>query len=165
VGDGGQLVDHELAHGPFLSRQVGSAQHTRQPNYGGDVTFDDATRQLIDGKNFATLATLNPDGSPQTSVIWIGLDGDAVVFTSTTGRKKTRNIAKDPRVSLTIFDMADPYRTVEIRGTAELIDDPDRELSHRLSHKYVGEDPPREPADVQRVIVRITPEKVIGFSV
>jgi PPOX class probable F420-dependent enzyme len=129
------------------------------------VTFDDATRQLIDGRNFATLATLNPDGSPQTSVIWVGLDGDAVVFTSTTDRKKIRNIARDPRVSLTIFDTANPYRTAEIRGTVELIDDPDRKLSHRLSHKYVGEDPPSDPAGARRVIARLTPEKVIGFSV
>lgn len=129
------------------------------------MTFDDATRQLIDGRNFATLATLNPDGSPQTSVIWVGLDGDAVVFSSTTGRRKIRNIARDPRVSLTIFDLADPYRTVEIRGTVELADDPDRELPRRLSHKYVGEDPPPEPAEVRRVIARLTPEKVIGFSV
>jgi len=128
------------------------------------VTLDDASRRLIDGNNFATIATVNPDGSPQTSVIWIGLDGDTVVFSSTTGRRKIRNIARDPRVSLTIFDIADPYRTIEIRGTVELTDDPDKELPHRLSHKYTGEDPPPESPEVKRVIARITPEKVIGFS-
>jgi PPOX class probable F420-dependent enzyme len=128
------------------------------------MALDDTTRQLVDGKNFATIATLNPDGSPQTSVIWVGLDDDAVVFSSTTGRRKTRNILRDPRVSLTILDAANPYRTVEIRGRAEVIDDPSRELGRRLSHKYVGEDPPTEPASVQRVIIRITADKVIGFS-
>ena len=128
------------------------------------MALDDTTRQLVDGKNFATIATLNPDGSPQTSVIWVGLDGDAVVFSSTTSRRKTRNILRDPRVSLTILDAANPYRTVEIRGTAEVIDDPSRELGRRLSHKYVGEDPPAEPASVRRVIVRVTADKVIGFS-
>lgn len=128
------------------------------------MTLDDGTRQLIDGRNFATLATLNADGSPQTSVIWVGLDDDAVVFSSTTGRKKIRNITRDPRVSLTIFDLANPYRSVEIRGTVELVDDPEKELPRRLSHKYVGEDPPPESAEVRRVIARITPDKVIGFS-
>jgi PPOX class probable F420-dependent enzyme len=128
------------------------------------MTLDDATRLLVDGRNFATIATLNPDGAPQTSVIWVGLDGDAVVFSSTTGRQKTRNILRDPRVSLTIHDADNPYRTVEIRGTAEVIEDPERTLSKRLSHKYVGEDPPPDPPSVKRVIVRVTAEKVIGFS-
>lgn len=128
------------------------------------MTFDDTTRQLVDGTNFAVLATLNPDGSPQTSVIWIGLDGDAVVFSSRADRKKTRNVQRDPRVSLTVIDATDPYRTVEIRGKAEVFDDPERELGRRLSHKYVGEDPPAEPPEVKRVIVRVVPEKVISFS-
>jgi PPOX class probable F420-dependent enzyme len=128
------------------------------------VTFDDTTRQLVDGANFAVLATVNPDGSPQTSVIWVGLDGDAVVFSSTTARKKTRNIVRNPRVSITVIDSANPYRTVEIRGKAEVIDDPTREVGRRLSHKYVGQDPPADPPGVSRVRVRITPDKVIGLS-
>ena len=64
-----------------------------------------------------------------------------------------------PRVSLTIVDAADPYRTAEIRGRAEVIPDPARELGRRLSHKYVGEDPPPEPPEVERVIVRVTPTR------
>jgi PPOX class probable F420-dependent enzyme len=127
------------------------------------MTLDDKTRQLVDGRNFATIATLNPDGSPQTSVIWVGLDGDAVVFSSTTGRKKTRNILRDPRVSLTVINADNPYQTAEIRGTAEVIDDPERTLGTRLSHKYVGEDPPPDPPETKRVIVRVTADKVISF--
>lgn len=129
------------------------------------MTFDDTTRRLIDGPNFATLATLNPDGSPQTSVIWIGLDDDTVVFSSTKARRKIRNIERDPRVSLTVFDLANPYQTVEIRGTVELTDDLDKELPHRLSHKYAGEDPPAEGPEVKRVVARLVPRKVVGFSV
>lgn len=128
------------------------------------VTFDDTTRALLDDKNFATIATLNPDGSPQTSVVWIMRDGDTVVFSSTATRQKTRNVAADPRVSLTVFDAANPYRSVEIRGTAELVEDRDKDLPKRLSHKYLGEPPPAEPDDVVRLIVRITPHKVNGFS-
>jgi PPOX class probable F420-dependent enzyme len=129
------------------------------------AVLDDGTRNLLDGRNFATVATLNPDGGPQTSVVWVIREGDTVLFSSTAGRKKVRNLARDPRISLTIFDLGNPYESVEIRGVAELVEDPGRELPKRLSHKYLGEDPPPEPADVVRLIVRITPHLVNGFSV
>lgn len=128
------------------------------------MTLDDRTRQLVDGRNFAVVATVNPDGSPQTSVIWVGLDGDTVVFSTTAGRKKTRNIRRDPRVSVTIIDADNPYLAVEIRGTAEVTDDEQRAVAHLLSQKYLGEEKPAEPPSVQRVVVRVTPEKVIGSS-
>lgn len=128
------------------------------------VTFDEATRRLLDGKNFATIATLNPDGGPQTSVVWIKREGETVLFTVTTRRQKARNLARDPRVSLSIFACADPYASVDIRGIAELVEDPTRSLSMELSHKYLDEDPPPEADDVVRLIVRIVPTKVIAFS-
>jgi PPOX class probable F420-dependent enzyme len=129
------------------------------------VAFDEQTRRLLDGKNFATVATLNPDGSPQTSVVWIARDADAVLFSTTAGRQKARNLARDPRVSLTVFDTANPYRSVDIRGTAELIEDRDKSLPRTLSQKYLGEDPPPEPDDLLRLIVRVIPRKVTGFAV
>jgi PPOX class probable F420-dependent enzyme len=130
----------------------------------GPVAFDEATRQLLDGKSFATIATLNPDGAPQTSVVWIDREGDTVVFSATRNRQKVRNLARDPRVSLTVLDPANPYQSVEIRGAAELIDDPDKALPLRLSHKYLGRDPMPEPAEIERVIVKVTPHKVNSFS-
>jgi PPOX class probable F420-dependent enzyme len=81
------------------------------------VAFDAATRELLDGRNFATVATLNPDGGPQTSVVWILRAGDTVMFSTTAARRKARNLARDPRISLTVFDTANPYHSVEIRGT------------------------------------------------
>ena len=128
------------------------------------VTFNEATRRLLDGKNFATVATLNPDGGPQTSVVWIKREGDTALFTINTRRQKWRNLTRDPRVSLPIFACDDPYASVEIRGIAELVEDPTRSLSMELSHKYLDEDPPPEPDDVRRLIIRIVPTKVIGFS-
>lgn len=128
------------------------------------ISFDEGTRELLDGKNFATVATLNPDGAPHTSVIWIGRDGDSVVFSTLAGRLKARNLARDPRISLSVFDIANPYRTVDIRGTAELIADPEKSLSRELSHKYVGTDPPNESDEEKRLIVRVTPQKISGFS-
>ncbi|MFE5239509.1 MULTISPECIES: PPOX class F420-dependent oxidoreductase [unclassified Streptomyces] len=121
-------------------------------------------RELIDDRNFAVVATLNPDGGPQTSVVWVGRQQDAVLFSTTAGRKKARNLARDPRISLTVYDIANPYRSVEIRGTAELLPDPDKALPKELSQRYLGEDPPAEPDDVVRLIVRVTAEKVVTIA-
>jgi PPOX class probable F420-dependent enzyme len=128
------------------------------------VTLTDVAKQLLDGKNFATAATVNADGSPQTSVVWVKRDGDAVLFSTTAGRLKARNLARDPRISISIFDTANPYTACDIRGTAELIDDPDKTLPAELSLKYMGGPPPAESAEVKRVIVRVTPTKLTGFA-
>jgi PPOX class probable F420-dependent enzyme len=126
--------------------------------------YDDATRQLLDGRNFATVATVNPDGGPQSSVVWFLRDGDTILFSVISNRQKARNLARDPRVSVSVFDLTNPYHSVEIRGTAELIADEPKDLGRRLSQKYLGTDPPPEPAEVNRLIVRVTPEKVATFS-
>ncbi|MBO0877124.1 MAG: PPOX class F420-dependent oxidoreductase, partial [Pseudonocardia sp.] len=89
------------------------------------VPLSATARNLVDGVNFATVATLNPDGSPQNSVVWVARDGDAVLFSTTTGRRKARNLARDPRVSLSIHAADDPYNYVEIRGVAEVTRDED----------------------------------------
>ena len=128
------------------------------------VTFAAPVRALLDGRNFAAVATLGPDGAPQNSVVWIKREGDAVLFSSTDGRQKVRNLRRDPRVSLSVFDLADPYTSVEIRGTAEILPDEGKRLPHDLSHKYLGIDPPAEKDDEVRVILRVTPRWIVGFS-
>ena len=129
------------------------------------AAFDEATRDLLDGRNFATVATVNPDGGPQTSVVWILREGDTVAFSTTAGRRKARNLARDPRISVSVFDTGNPYHSVEIRGTAELVEDTGKSLPKALSRKYLGEDPPPEPDEMVRLIVRVTPDKVNMFSV
>ncbi|MCC5577961.1 PPOX class F420-dependent oxidoreductase [Microtetraspora sp. AC03309] len=128
------------------------------------TSFDETVRKILDGKNFATIATVMPDGAPQSSVVWVKRDGDTVLFSTTTGRKKARNLTKDPRISISIFDGENPYESVEIRGTAELIMDEAHELPRELSHKYLGEDPPPAEPDEVRLIVRVSPQKIIRFS-
>ncbi|PXX61686.1 PPOX class probable F420-dependent enzyme [Nocardia tenerifensis] len=119
---------------------------------------------MLDGKNFAVVATVNEDGSPHTSVVWVDRDDDALVFSTTAGRRKGRNLARDPRVSVTVLDAQNAYRTIDIAGTAELVADPDKRLPARLSQKYVGELPPPEPAEVRRWIVRVVPERITAFG-
>jgi hypothetical protein len=72
--------------------------------------------------------------------------------------------ARDPRISLTVFDVENPHHSVEIRGTAELSQDPHKSLPTRLSHKYLGEDAPAEPDVVIRLIVRVIPRRINTFS-
>jgi PPOX class probable F420-dependent enzyme len=129
------------------------------------VILDAATRKLLDARSFATVATLGPNGEPHTSVIWVDRDGDTPVFSTLAGRQKARNLARDPRLSMTLFDLTNPYHTVEIRGVADLIEDPDRALSYRVTHKYLGTDPPADPPGHRRLIVRVHPEKIITLSV
>ncbi|MCX4880025.1 MULTISPECIES: PPOX class F420-dependent oxidoreductase [unclassified Streptomyces] len=128
------------------------------------VLFADSVRALLDGRNFASVATLGPDGAPQNSVVWIKRDGDTVLFSSTDGRQKVRNLRRDPRISLSVFDLADPYTSVEIRGTAEILADEGKRLPYELSHKYLGIDPHAEKDDEVRVIIRIVPRRIVGFS-
>ena len=129
------------------------------------VALDEVTRKLLDGRNFASVATLNPDGGPQASVVWILRDGDTVLFLAIATRRKVLNLTRDPRITLTVFDTANPYQSAEIRGTAEVSGDPRKRLPRELSQKYLGEDPPPEPEELRRVIVRIIPERVNSFSV
>ena len=107
------------------------------------IPLSEATIQLVDGKNYAVLATVNPDGSPQTSVVWIGRDGGDLLFSTVQGRVKHRNMVRDPRVSVSVIDSADPENYVELRGRVTLGPDPGRALDTQLSWKYDGRDPGR----------------------
>jgi PPOX class probable F420-dependent enzyme len=129
--------------------------------------FDDATQALLDGPNFAVVATLTAGGAPHTSTVWYVRDGDAVLISVTADKLKARNLSRDPRISLTVSDRENPYHSVDIRGTAELVDDPEKTLPARLAKRYLGdaEANPGEPAEVKRLIVRVHPEKVTTFAV
>ncbi|WP_103343607.1 PPOX class F420-dependent oxidoreductase [Amycolatopsis sp. CA-126428] len=126
------------------------------------LTLPDPVRALIDARNFATVATIDPDGGPQTSVVWIGLDDGDLVFSATEDRRKVRNLRRDPRISISITDAENPYRHTQLRGTVTITPDPSKALPKTLSHKYLAQDPPPEGTDVQRVIVRLKAEKIAG---
>ena len=128
------------------------------------VTLNDKVRALVDGRNYAVLATVNPDGAPQTSPMWIDRDGDDVLFCTVRGRRKDRNLRRDPRVSITIFDLADPESYAEIRGTATISEQDAFAFDDRLSWKYDGKPKEPDPAGFVRVIVRVTPTKITGFA-
>jgi PPOX class probable F420-dependent enzyme len=120
----------------------------------------DGVRDLFDGTNYATVASVNPDGGPQSSVVWVATDGDEIIFSTVKGRRKHLNMVRDPRATIVVIDPANPYRYVEVRGTVSLEDDPTGSLIQDLSLKYAGKPYEEQNPDNQRVIVRITPQKV-----
>ncbi len=128
------------------------------------ISFSAATLELLEGRNYAVLATINPDGSPQTSAMWVGRDGDDLLFSTVEGRQKHRNILRDPRVSVSILDSADPENYVELRGRVTMTPDPGRLLHIQLSHKYDGTDPGEDRPGAHRVIVRMTVDKAAGHA-
>jgi len=128
------------------------------------ISFSEATLKLLDGPNYAVLATLNPDGSPQTSAMWVGRDGDDLLFSTVEGRVKHRNMMRDPRVSVTVIDSADPENYVELRGRVTMTPDIGRAVDTWLSWKYDGTDPDPDRPGAVRVVVRMAVEKATGYA-
>lgn len=127
------------------------------------ISLSESARAMVDGPNFAVLCTINPDGSPQSSAMWVGLDGDDLLFTTVVGRRKDLNMRRDPRVSVTVLQHDNPYNYVEIRGEASF-EDGGVELDQELSLKYDGKDADRDEPGTVRTVVRVTPTKVTGYA-
>jgi len=128
----------------------------------GSVTLPEIARELFDRPNHVAVATIEPSGRPQTSLVWAKTDGDDVLFSTIKGRRKYANLTRDPRISVLVYDGSDPYTYAEVRGIATITDDPEAELINELALKYTGQ-PFDYRAGEQRVIVRIVPEKVILY--
>ncbi|OKI58254.1 PPOX class F420-dependent oxidoreductase [Streptomyces sp. MJM1172] len=127
---------------------------------------DDLRKLIDDTPVFASIATIQPDGSPQVSVTWLARDGNDLLFSTTVGRRKEKNLSRDPRVTVLINPHNAPYTYAEVRGTAHLTTEGGQDLINQLSRKYTGKDyadfNPSSADDNERVVVRITPRKVVG---
>jgi len=128
------------------------------------ITLNDEIRRLLDGRHFAVLATLNPDGGPQTSAMWVGREDDEVLFSTVAGRRKHRNLERDRRLSVTILDADDPYNYVELRGRATIEEDVGRAFDTGLSWKDDERDPDPDPPGAVRLIIRMTVDKATGYA-
>jgi PPOX class probable F420-dependent enzyme len=121
-----------------------------------------ALKLLTEGKNFAAVATLMPDGSPQVTIVWVDSDGKHVIFNTAEGRIKTKNLRRDSRVAVAVMNSENPYQQVMIRGhVVEMTHEGADAHIDRLAKKYLGVDkyPHRAPGE-QRVIVKIIPEHI-----
>ncbi|MEV0092259.1 PPOX class F420-dependent oxidoreductase [Streptomyces sp. NPDC050738] len=130
------------------------------------AALSDQIKQLLDSPVFVNIATIQPDGSPQVSPVWVKRDGDDVLISTTVGRRKEKNLRRDPRVTVLLQPFDAPYSYAEIRGTATLTTEGGQELIDELAVKYVGKKYAEFNADsakdAERVVVRITPRKVVG---
>lgn len=122
--------------------------------------LDPTLKELARGKNFAALTTLLPDGQPQTQIMWVDATDDELLVNTEVGRQKYRNIRRDPRVTVTVFELENPYHYAEVRGrvTATVTGDEARRHLDSLSQKYHGTPYPN-PIASERVILRITPDR------
>jgi len=118
-------------------------------------------REVLEKKAFASVATVNEDGSPQVTTVWVDADEDHIIFNTAKGRLKANNLERDPRVSIAVPDPDNPYEQVTIQGSAKLVTEGAEEHIDYLAKKYMDKDeyPFRQPGE-ERVIVRVIPEKI-----
>jgi PPOX class probable F420-dependent enzyme len=114
-------------------------------------------RELFEGANFAHLATLMPDGAPHSVAVWAGLEGDDVVFFTQEGSLKARNLARDPRVAISITDHDDPYQSAQLRGEVVEVRGAEEAnaLAGRLALRYTGEPFPFQPPTSRLFVVEV----------
>lgn len=126
------------------------------------TALPESVKALVDAPTFVVVTTLNPDGSPHATVLWIKRDGDDLVFSTVRGRQKTRNMERDPRVSVCAYDPQQPYSYFSVNGEVTLTDEGGQELIDELSVKYTGGPYTYDTAEVVRVVCRLTPHRVLG---
>jgi PPOX class probable F420-dependent enzyme len=121
------------------------------------ISLSNEIKALLDGPNFAHLATLMPDGSPQSVPVWAGREGDFVLICTGEGSLKARNTKRDPRVSLSIVDFRDPYQEAQLRGrVVERRPDNDFHYMDPISQKYTGKPFPfRRPEGRVALVIEI----------
>jgi PPOX class probable F420-dependent enzyme len=121
-----------------------------------------AYADLLASTALAHVATIGPDGAPQSSPVWFDWDGEFLRFAQVTGyRQKVRNLRREPRVALSIVDPANAYRYLEVRGRVERIEpDPEWAFINAMAKKYLGQDryPFGKPGD-EWIVVVIRPEQ------
>ena len=127
----------------------------------GTTNLTDEQRKFLEQPYYATVTTVREDGSPHTTVVWVDVDDEGVLFNTATGRAKPRHIERDPRVSLTVIDPQDGYKWVSIDGRAEMTTEGANASIDKLAKKYLGQDSyPWHKPEEQRLIVRIRPDHV-----
>lgn len=130
------------------------------------AAFPEQYLDLFQKKAFAAFTTLMPDGGPQTTPVWVDYQNGELWVNSAVGRRKDKNVRRDPRVALSIMDPDNPYRYVEVRGTVVTItgDGADAHID-RMAKKYMDQDvyPFRQPGE-QRVLYKIRIDKALNMG-
>jgi PPOX class probable F420-dependent enzyme len=128
------------------------------------IPLPDEVKAVIDGPNFAHLTTVDPDGWPHASAMWIMRDGDSIIFNTAEGRRKWRNMQRDQRVAISISPLDEVYDNYSIQGrVVEMRTSDGVETIDKLAKKYLGREkyPWLRPGMV-RVTVVVAPTRVAG---
>jgi PPOX class probable F420-dependent enzyme len=124
------------------------------------IALSDDVKTLIRGAHFAHLATLMPDGSPQTAPVWVDLEGDRILIGTGESSLKAKNTRRDGRVALSMVAFDNPYVEAQLRGrVAERWKDADFKIMDRISRKYIGKEFPMRQNAEQRVVLVIEIER------
>jgi len=124
------------------------------------IALSQDVRTLLEEPNFAHLATLMPGGAPQSAPVWIGVEGDRILIATGAGSLKAKNTKRDPRVSLSVVAMDNPYREAQIRGrVVERRPDERFEVMDKISRKYTGKAFPMRANPEQRVVLVIEADR------
>jgi PPOX class probable F420-dependent enzyme len=128
------------------------------------ISLPEDLKAVIDARNFAHLVTLDPDGTPQASAMWIMRDGDQIVFNTAQGRRKWRNMNRDPRIAISISPADKPYENWSIQGqVAEMRTSDGVAVIDRMAQKYIGREKyPWLTPDMVRVTVIVDVERIAG---
>jgi PPOX class probable F420-dependent enzyme len=128
------------------------------------TSIPETHRDLLDAQ-IAVLGTIGASGRPQLSAVWFLAEGDTVRVSLNTSRQKLKNLQANPAVSLLILDPANPYRYVELRGDAQIEEDPDYAFAKQVGAKYGGADLSEHdgPGD-RRMVVTIAPTRVVTWG-
>ncbi len=126
------------------------------------ITIPESHRDLLASTALAHIATVGPQGAPQNNPVWFDWDGTHLLFSQTKGRQKYHNLARDPRVAISIVDPQNPFHHLEIRGKLVRVDeDPNLDFINRMAKKYMGKDkyPWHQPTD-ERVVMVVEPDHI-----
>ena len=125
-------------------------------------SLPDSVKELIDGRTFASFATLMPDGSPHVVTTWVDRDGDTVLINTIQGSQKQKNVSRDPRVALTVSDPKDAFNVAIIRGRVrEVTLDGAEEHIDRMAKKYLGQDKYQRRWPQKRILIKVEADRVI----
>jgi PPOX class probable F420-dependent enzyme len=127
------------------------------------TAIPDSHRDLLDA-GVGVLAMLDRDGRPQMTVVWFLAEGDVLRLSLNTERYKVRNLRRDPSVGLLLLDLAAPTRYLEVRGDAEIADDPDYSFADRVGAKYGADLRAFDGDNASRVVVTLRPTRVTAVD-
>lgn len=135
------------------------------------VTVPDSHKDLLEGAVFAVFTTISPEGNPENTIVWCSWDGEYALVNTAAGRRKDKNVRRNPQVALTALDPENPWRWIDVRGVVEeIVPDPDYSNINKHAQIYTGAEeyyggvaPAEMKGTEERVIFKIKPTRVVAF--